>query len=545
MKAKFFLLACAALILAAAASAQAEEANAVYNSGFEQSYADRVLGWTGAAYKGTSQAVRFFPTDTQKKSGARSFVIANLEPNDAYLIQWVKVKPKTSYRVTAWVFAEGIDSSTVGASVCVYGIQQAPEFVLNTSGEWKKLEFYAQSGPDQTLIPLALRLGFYGTPIKGTAAFDDISLTRTKVLPDGAVLYKFYDDGKTAEVINAKGMVPASVILLIVVLFGLALLGLAAYIFRHKLLDLAIRGMEGGLALVDRHLLPAQPDGRDRRISPRLVYGMPAFVQKSVQGGGNRITEYHCSDVSREGFYLKVDNLETFQIDDFVNCLFKLGEHRYDVGPAKVVRKQRELNRSGRLVDSGIGLRFTSNSSADRARVTMLIKALQDATEAEAGPWSAADKGLAEPKKSRIQLLAQGIAARFKKKETPELPPPVTTAFGRLLPGAAPSLSAGTASPSLDATPPSAISAAEEEKKPAAVEKAASAPTKKAVTTKATGGGDKAPAKKSSNAKGSTKKAAVKKAPSASPKAEKKAPAKKAPPKKAPAKKVALAKKKA
>jgi hypothetical protein len=163
---------------------------------------------------------------------------------------------------------------------------------------------------------------------------------------------------------------------------------------------------------------------------------MPAFVQKGIQGGGNRISEYHCTDISKDGFYLKVDNLDSFQIDDFVNCLFKLGEHRYDVGPAKVVRKQRDLNRAGRLVDSGVGLRFTSTSSADRARVTMLIKALQDATEAEAGPWSAAEK--AEPKKSRLQRLAEGFARGFKNvvaAPSQEVRPlPSTNTEGRLLP---------------------------------------------------------------------------------------------------------------
>jgi hypothetical protein len=164
MKRKIVLTAFAALTLnLAAAFLHAEEANAVYNGGFEESYADRVLGWTGAAFKGMAQSVLFFPTDAQKKSGARSYVIANLEPNDSYLIQWVRVRPRTTYLVSAWVFTEGIDSESVGASVCVYGIQQAPAFVLNTDGQWRKIEFYAQSGPNQTLIPLALRLGFHGS----------------------------------------------------------------------------------------------------------------------------------------------------------------------------------------------------------------------------------------------------------------------------------------------------------------------------------------------------------------------------------------------
>jgi hypothetical protein len=376
----------------------AEEENLLLNPGFEESFYGYASGWTSEAYKGTDEAVQFYMTDRLSRSGARAFVIRNVEPNDARIVQWVRVLPASFYKLEAWVMTRDVTGdSSAGASICVMGEAKEPNYALGSGDEWMKLEVYGRTGPAQTLIPVALRLGFYGKLAKGSAAFDDVNVVRVDAVPEGAILHDFQDSGALASVVPASGLVPLSSIIAILIVIGVVLLLLALYVFRYKLLDLAIGAMEGGIRAVNR--VSAAEGGEDKRLCARIPAEISAFFERPVRGGGSRIVEFITKDISRDGCLVITDDIDFMEIGDRAECALKVGERRYRVGQVQLVRKQKGIRRSGGVKELGLGMRFISRSSSDRGKITKAIRAILRSREqgGEAAPAQDAGDGKAKP----------------------------------------------------------------------------------------------------------------------------------------------------
>jgi len=96
--------------------------NTLQNPGFEEVGDDGLpIGWRGDAWgEGAS-----FGVSKETRSGRFSAFIRCPERNDARLIQRVKLKPHSIYRLSAWVRTEDVrvaeKGGDVGANIGVYG----------------------------------------------------------------------------------------------------------------------------------------------------------------------------------------------------------------------------------------------------------------------------------------------------------------------------------------------------------------------------------------------------------------------------------------
>jgi hypothetical protein len=361
----------------------AEEKNAVLNPGFEESFEDYATAWTGEAFERSSESVQFYLTSMLKHSGARAIVIRNLKPNDSRLVQWVKVESSSIYRISVWAITQNLESSAAGAGICVAGLRQETPFVTGSKNEWTYIEAYGKTGPEQTMMPLALRLGAFGKTVQGSAAFDDVAVVRVASVPEGTVLYDFDSSSALASIVSNPGSVPLAWIVSVSIVLLAILLLLALYLFRHAILDLAIGILEGGLALSGRYRDAAE--GEDKRVSVREPASIEVLLQRGIQGGGYRVLELMTKDLSLDGCFVFADDLDAFEIGDKVGCVFLRGKGRIDAGPAQVVRKQKNVKRSGEIKSAGFGLRFIGRKSVYRHRVARLLK-LAVAARTETSP---------------------------------------------------------------------------------------------------------------------------------------------------------------
>ena len=110
-------------------------------------------------------------------SGKAALKISLPQADDGKLVQTVPVKPDTWYRISAKIKTEGVPAdAVVGANLSIVdAMDHSPD--LKGDQDWRAVEVWAKSGPEQKEIKLALRLGFYGSLTTGTAWFDDISMS--------------------------------------------------------------------------------------------------------------------------------------------------------------------------------------------------------------------------------------------------------------------------------------------------------------------------------------------------------------------------------
>ncbi|NLY74907.1 MAG: hypothetical protein GX075_06350 [Firmicutes bacterium] len=124
------------------------------------------------------------------RSGAKCVAVENLDYNDTWLIQEVKVKRNTIYRLSYWVKIDQPLAKTVGgANISVInGIYSSPE-IFDTRGKWEYHEVYVRTNRiSPEVLKVALRLGGYGAANKGKAYFDDVDMEAVAEFPPGAVV---------------------------------------------------------------------------------------------------------------------------------------------------------------------------------------------------------------------------------------------------------------------------------------------------------------------------------------------------------------------
>lgn len=153
----------------------AKDENLIVNGGFETvDSQNRSLEWGMDYWKTGSELVI---TDRKVHSGKYAACLQSAEVNDVRLIQNVPVLPKTIYRFSGWVATENISSPIAGASLSVIQGMVRSKSVMGKN-EWQPLELVFRTDKDQHEITLAVRLGFYGETVTGTAYFDDLRLEK-------------------------------------------------------------------------------------------------------------------------------------------------------------------------------------------------------------------------------------------------------------------------------------------------------------------------------------------------------------------------------
>ena len=173
-----------------AAQGLAENDNLLVNGDFSILDEDGLpAGWFTDAYR-IEPGFSMFSV-IKEADGDSAVSIQNITKNDARFAQTVQVKPETMYCLSGLIRAEGI-SEGHGANLSIEGIYAFSEKIYDTDGEWQKVEYYGETGPDQYEITVFVRLGGYSGESKGSAAFKHISLIEAEETPKGILADLWY-----------------------------------------------------------------------------------------------------------------------------------------------------------------------------------------------------------------------------------------------------------------------------------------------------------------------------------------------------------------
>ncbi len=186
---KIWLTGALLILFGGAAAAVFAGENLLKNPGFEEVVDNRISDWTPKGNP-SDKGVNFSPVTVGAHSGAKSVSIANLDYNDAWLIQEIEVERSKVYRLGYWLRIDRpLEKKTGGANISVInGIYSSPEF-FDTGGRWEYHEAYVRTQEiSPEVLQVALRLGGYANPNKGQAYFDDVVMEAVDNPPLGAIV---------------------------------------------------------------------------------------------------------------------------------------------------------------------------------------------------------------------------------------------------------------------------------------------------------------------------------------------------------------------
>ena len=138
------------------------QVNLVRNGDFEQLFKELPVHWSKDAWLANEEVTKYYVESDNPYSGNYYVTIESINNNDARLIQEVVVKPNTIYRLSAWVKAEQCNMERKGANLSVIqpNFFETSKDYKDTNGECKYLEFYLQTGNQQTMTVAVLPGGY-------------------------------------------------------------------------------------------------------------------------------------------------------------------------------------------------------------------------------------------------------------------------------------------------------------------------------------------------------------------------------------------------
>ena len=160
------------LILSVGLPAWAATDTLLYNGDFSVSSKGEALpaGWYYDSWVEGASSV-----STEKDvSGASTIVVESTQENDSRICQSVNVQPNTVYTITCKAKAENV-AGDAGAYVSVLDTFANSRQIFSTAG-YETLTLTGRTGPNQTEMVVALRVGGYGALATGKASFMDISM---------------------------------------------------------------------------------------------------------------------------------------------------------------------------------------------------------------------------------------------------------------------------------------------------------------------------------------------------------------------------------
>jgi dolichyl-phosphate-mannose-protein mannosyltransferase len=218
------------------------EGNLVVNPGFEEGEEGAPSGWTQDAWIAGDSSGRISVQSEEVHSGSRAAVIENLEPNHLKWIQSIAVTPDTYYKISGWVKVVSTGETGTGANIFVVGIADGYPSTVDTAGDWQYLEFYGQTGPEQSEMGIGVSLGGYSSLITGKAYYDDVTVEPLDAAPAGQDILSLdsgaVNQGESADSEAAPHKVSPAKLLLISSLFTVFFAFLYHRAFRsRRLLD--------------------------------------------------------------------------------------------------------------------------------------------------------------------------------------------------------------------------------------------------------------------------------------------------------------------
>ncbi|MEG1524034.1 MAG: glycosyltransferase family 39 protein [Clostridia bacterium] len=207
MRKLFAIVAAAAcLIVPAAALAETTEAsgsneNLIYNADFSvyTNSAELPSGWDLESYSLEDAGV-FVDVDEDKGTYVS---IENFNANDTRVCQTVKARPNTCYMLTGWVKPIDVFGGT-GATLSIDNYNMDGTYCysdnLHDTSDWQRLTMYVRTGPEQTELRVALRIGGYGTTASGEAYFAQIALRECEEAGTMKVIDLMTENGTITDV---------------------------------------------------------------------------------------------------------------------------------------------------------------------------------------------------------------------------------------------------------------------------------------------------------------------------------------------------------
>ncbi len=175
----FVCLLCVPVLSLAEGSDELSGDELVYNGDFSvyTESASLPAGWELNAYQSDADSVdAVLGAD---EDGNNVVTLTNYVANDSRLIQIIAVQPDTVYRLSAEIRTSDVQYGT-GANLSIdnYPIDGTYCYSENLFGSdaWRVVSLYFLTGPEQTSVAVALRLGGYGTTAIGSAEFRDVSM---------------------------------------------------------------------------------------------------------------------------------------------------------------------------------------------------------------------------------------------------------------------------------------------------------------------------------------------------------------------------------
>ncbi len=168
--------------------------NLLRNGSFEDSDDKGLpLDWYTDAYVLDEGYTVFSLTREDKVDGESAACIRNIGENDARFAQTVDVEPESLYRFSGYIRTEGVEGGR-GANLSVEGLYTFSESCYDTSDGWRYIEWYGETGGDQTYVTLFARLGGYSGESTGKAWFDDLKLEPVDVVPGSLTAARWYQE---------------------------------------------------------------------------------------------------------------------------------------------------------------------------------------------------------------------------------------------------------------------------------------------------------------------------------------------------------------
>ena len=175
------------MLLAFSACAEGDNSNLLFNGNFEILDTDGLpSGWFPDAYLMDPGYSVFSSAEGMDGSGTNAASVNNTASNDARFAQDVSVEPETLYCLSGYIKADSI-SGGHGANLSIEGVYAFSEKVYETDGEWKYIEYYGETGPEQYSVTIFARVGGYSGESKGHAFFDNLKLQIVESVPDGVI----------------------------------------------------------------------------------------------------------------------------------------------------------------------------------------------------------------------------------------------------------------------------------------------------------------------------------------------------------------------
>ncbi len=284
---KIILILLAGILLACFSSSAYAEEELIFNGSFETAdeYGEPDGWYTDAYVHDEGYSIFLWETGPDAAEGDHYVTIRNADLNDARYVQTVEVEPESMYRIRFKVRAEDVREGH-GANVSVEGLYVFSEGVFDTDGEWQTVDWYGETGEDQDIVTLFIRLGGYSGESIGKASFDQISMVRIDELPDDIVADRWYrldtgidedkfaDDGYAPSETDSR--IPLVVIALLYTGFFIVLL---KTVRRKDTLNTEVKNYTGAfsllmiLAMLLRICLSANVDGYAVDVNCFLSWG--------------------------------------------------------------------------------------------------------------------------------------------------------------------------------------------------------------------------------------------------------------------------------